>query len=222
MCLSAEVDLVAGVLLAGVGADAVRHVGRRSELPLAVLPFVFAVHQLTEAVVWWGLEQGGHPDLVSVSVWAYLLVAFVLLPLLVPVAVGALEPPAGRERVGVLVLLGGLVAGVLLVALVRGPVEATVRGSYVDYDVDLAYGGVVVVAYVAATCGALLASAYRDVRWYGLANLVVVLALVWLSQQALISLWCAWAAVTSVVIAVHLRRARRPPAMWRSSLSGLG
>ena len=37
-------------------------------------------------------------------------------------------------------------------------------------------------------------------------NLAAVGVLAWLDQVAFISLWCAWAALTSVAIAVHLRR----------------
>ncbi len=37
-----------------------------------------------------------------------------------------------------------------------------------------------------------------------------VAALTWLESSALTSLWCAWAAVTSVAIAAHLRRTHQP------------
>jgi hypothetical protein len=55
-------------------------------------------------------------------------------------------------------------------------------------------------------------------RWYGAANLVVVAALSWYASTAFISLWCLWAAITSVAIAAHLRFADRPhePALVRA------
>jgi hypothetical protein len=42
------------------------------------------------------------------------------------------------------------------------------------------------------------------------ANIVAVVALTWLQSSALTSLWCAWAAVTSVVIATYLRHDHPP------------
>jgi len=44
---------------------------------------------------------------------------------------------------------------------------------------------------------------------FGLWNVAAVAALVWLAQDGLTSLWCTWAAVTSIVIARHLRVSQR-------------
>jgi len=59
--------------------------------------------------------------------------------------------------------------------------------------------------YVVATCGALILSTDRVVAIYGWMNLVVVASLVVLFTSGIISLWCVWAAVTSIAIAIHLR-----------------
>ena len=90
-------------------------------------------------------------------------------------------------------------------AVVRGPIDAHVRNLHVEYSVALWHGGLLVALYVVATCGPLLVSSLRRVRWYGLANLAVAGGLAWLSQTAFISLWCLWAALTSVAIGIHLR-----------------
>jgi hypothetical protein len=42
---------------------------------------------------------------------------------------------------------------------------------------------------------------------YGALNPVAVAGLAWLTVAGFVSLWCAWAAVTSVIIALHLRAA---------------
>lgn len=206
MCFSPEVDLVAGIVIGAVGIDALRHVRRPAQLPLAILPMLFALHQLVEAVVWWSLQGTFPAALGQVAEWLYLTIAFGLLPVLVPFAVGALEPVSRRRVVGVFVAVGVVVAVVLMYAVVRGPIVSSVEGHHLEYHVDLAHGRWLVLLYVLATCGALLASAHRHVRVYGAVNLVMVILLAWLNQAALISLWCGWGAVTSVVIAAHLRR----------------
>jgi hypothetical protein len=94
-------------------------------------------------------------------------------------------------------------------AVVRGPVDAVIEGHHIAYTVDLWHGGLVVGLYVLATCGSLLASGHRQIRWLGAVNLVVLLLLAWVDQRAFISLWCAWAAVTSVLIAIWLRADER-------------
>ena len=207
MCFSAQADAVAGVTVGLVGIDALRHVRRPAERLLAAVPLVLARHQLIEAVVWWGLERQPPHGAWRPAAWLYLAIAFGIIPVLVPLAVGALEPEANRRRVAVFTAIGTTVAVVLMAALIRGPVVARIEGHHVDYRVDLWHGGLVVLLYVVATCGSLLMSDHQHVRWFGVVNLLAAVALAWLARSAFISLWCAWAAVTSVAIAVHLRYA---------------
>ena len=210
MCFSAEADLVAGIVIAGVGVDAVRHVSRREELPLASIPFVLAAHQLVESVVWRGLEGDASHTVGRAAIWAYLVIAFVVVPVLVPVALALLEPPGTRRRMYGFVALGAVVAAVLLRAMLQGPVVATIDAHHISYEVEVGRGGLVDALYVVATCGPMLTSSASRLRWYGVANLAAVVALAWFASSALISLWCLWAAVTSVAIALHLRTSDRP------------
>ena len=129
----------------------------------------------------------------------------VVVPVLVPLAVAAVEPAWIRRRVALPLAGGVLVAGVLFFALMRGPVGARITGHHVEYTVDVPLGTLIVGIYIASTCAALLFSHYRYVRRYGMLNLAIVVLLVVVDRTALISLWCAWAAITSVAIALHLR-----------------
>lgn len=205
MCFSAEVDLLAGLVIGAVGIDALRHVSHRDERPLAAIPVVLASHQVIEAFVWWNLDGRVSNALGRPALWLYLLIAFGVLPVLVPVAVASLEPKWHRPAITLFAAVGAAVAAMLMFAVLRGPAEASIEGRHIAYRVDLWQGDIVGAMYVIATCGSLLASERRPVRWFGAANLVAAAALTWLSEDGFISLWCLWAAATSVVIAAHLR-----------------
>src|SRR6195952_5888901 len=139
MCFSPQADLVGGVVLAVIGIDVALNVrNRRDHLAFAALPLLFATHQLTETFVWWGL-QGHVPSKVGlVATWLYLLFAFVLLPTYVPLAIRALEPPGRRRRImdGFLAL-GIVVSLLLLAAMLRGPVTASLGHDHVAYSIKL-------------------------------------------------------------------------------------
>lgn len=211
MCFSAQADLATGLVVGAIGVDVLRHTRRPAERVLAAIPIVLAGHSLMEAFVWLGLQHHVSPGVWRPALWLYLAVAFGVLPVLVPVAIGALEPESNRRRMAWFIAIGVGVAVLLTYPIVRGPIEATIQGHHIDYRVDLWHGGTLVFFYVVATCGSLLASQRQHVRLFGAANLVVACALVWLNKSGFISLWCFWAAITSASIAVHLRAAHPPP-----------
>jgi hypothetical protein len=213
VCFAPEADAVVGGIIVVVGVDALRHVGPRRQLALASLPLLFGLHQLTEAFVWWGLQDHVAHVVERIAIWAYLGFAFVMLPVLLPAAVALIERSTVRRR-AVLAFtgLGVVVAIALGTALVRGPVNAVIDGRHIVYHLGaLDAGSQWTALYVVATCGAMLACSDRDIAVLGLANLIVVPVLMWLTISGFVSLWCFWAAMASVVIAWHLRRSYEPP-----------
>jgi hypothetical protein len=209
VCFAAEADALVGAVVVAVGVDALRHVREPKQVPLAALPLLFGLHQLTEAFVWWGLQGHVAHNVERVATWMYLLFALAALPVLIAIAVGLVEPDRARQRViAAFGVLAAAVAIALLTAMFRGTLDAAIDGRHVEYSVDaLGYGGQLTGLYVVATCGALLASSYRDLATLGALNLVVVPLLMALTIGGFVSLWCFWAAIVSVVIDLHLRRA---------------
>ena len=206
MCLSPQADLVGGAVVVAIGVDALRHVQSRQEIPIATLPVLLGVHQLVETFVWWQLQGHVGARVGHAATWIYLFIAFVVLPPLVPWAIRSIElEPARRALMVPFVAVGAVVATVLLVSLVRDPVGATLETRHLAYDVGVPYGIVIVSAYVVATCGSLLVSGYRYIVVFGLVNLPVIALLAIAARSGFASLWCAWAAVTSTLIAAHLR-----------------
>ncbi len=179
MCFAPQADLVAGIGVTAIGVDTCRNIrGRSDHLLLATLPLILGVHELVEDFVWWGLQGHVPHEAGRVALWAYMFIAFVLLPVFVPLAVLVLEPTVGRKRKMVpFGVLGLAVSTVLLVAMLRGPIGATQHPWHLSYSIALHHAVVVVVLYVVAICGALLFSGYRHIVVFGLANLAVVIAL---------------------------------------------
>src|SRR4051812_28483700 len=127
MCFAPQADLVVGGIVTVVGVDALRHAREPREIPLAALPLLFGVHQLTEVFVWWGLQDRVAQSVEQAAMWAYLLFAFSVLPVLVPVAVGVLEQSRARRRViAAFGVLGAAVAIALTNAMLRDPMHAVI------------------------------------------------------------------------------------------------
>lgn len=173
---------------------------------LAVLPLVLGVHLLIETLVWWQLRGDVSHDIGRVATWLYLLIAMVIVPVLVPLAVMMLEPTRLR-RLTILpfVLLGIAVAIVLFVTMLHGPVTVRLGSYHLGYSIGLHSGFLVVGLYVLATCGSLLLSGYRDIVIFGLANTAAVIVLARLTADGFTSLWCFYAALACGAICLHMR-----------------
>lgn len=104
-----------------------------------------------------------------------------------------------------LLLLGVGVSFVLLLSLVVAPYGASIGGRYIAYEVSVNFSGLTGAAYAIAVCAPLLLSSHRRLVVFGAANVPVVAALSLLLSAGLISLWCVWAAVSSLVVARHVR-----------------
>jgi hypothetical protein len=210
MCFSPEGDLAGGLVVTAIGVDAVRHLrGRNNELLLATLPLLLGAHQIDESLVWFSL-QGHVPHLAGrIAMWIYLVIAFVVVPVIVPLAIWRLEPTARRRWTLVpFVALGVGVAIVLLVTMLHGPVTAKLGSYHLAYSIGLRHGLLIIGLYVVATCGSLLVSGYKHVVVFGLANLVVVVILAKLTADGFASLWCFYAALASGAISLHMRLAK--------------
>ena len=207
MCFSPQADVVGGLVVCAIGIDAVRHIRQRREfIALAWIPLLLGAHQFIEALVWLWLQGHVPRGIGHVALWAYLLIAFVVLPVVIPLAVIALEPTRRRKAMMVpFALTGTVIAVILFAAMVRGPVGVELAPYHLSYSIRIPDGLLIVALYVVAVCGPLLMSGYRNVVIFGAANLVAVIVIARLTISGFASVWCAWAAVSSAAIALHCR-----------------
>ncbi|RNL62010.1 hypothetical protein EFK50_09285 [Nocardioides marmoriginsengisoli] len=209
MCFSPEADLVAGVVVTAIGIDALRHVPRRELVPLASLPLVFGVHQLVETFVWWHL-RGDVPDCVGKpAAWIYVVMAMCLVPVLVPFAFARIGAIRSRLLATGLVACGIVSAVLLTIGLVRDSIRPEIDGHHIAYHVTTPWQVFTLGLYILAACGPALLANAAPLRLFGATNLLVVALLIWLAQSAVVSLWCVWAAVSSVLINLYVRRRAR-------------
>jgi len=215
MCFSVQADLVAGAVVLPLAVASLREVRHRRELPFALLPTIFCLHQLIEALVWAGTDGEVGSGLAHAAAVAYVVIALPLLPTYVPAAVILLEPRHRRRRVLPFLLLGIVVTVVLVVTLVGHGVTVHEHPHALVYEIGLPHAVLVTALYVVAVIGASLLSGYRSIVAFGILNLVGLSVVAVLYSQAFASVWCVYAALTSVLVLVHLYRRRRLPDVER-------
>ena len=212
MCFSPQADLVGGIVVSAIGIDVLRHRrGRNSHNVLCALPIVLGFHQFIEAFVWLSLQGHISPGLGRLAMWVYVSIAFVVLPMCVPAAVFVLERDKRRRMLmAPFVVLGIVIAGILLAAMIHGPVGVRLRPYHLSYTLSLGHAALIVSLYVVAVCGAWLLSSVPVVAVYGVANLFAVIVIAKLTVDGFASVWCGYAALTSAAIALYMRLPRQP------------
>ena len=210
MCFSATANFVGSGVLGAVGVVTLTKVKHRRELLFAALPMLFAVHQFMEGFVWLGLDGILSPAVAHDMGAAFMLYAQGLLPFLLPLSVLLFEPNAkSRSRMLPFLVLGGATTLYILWALTAFPLQLYVRGNSIVYINQATNNTAVAVLYVIATCGSLFFSKIKMMVIFGAANLAIVLVVMEVKRYAFTSLWCAYAAVASVIILAFFWRSHR-------------
>ena len=209
MCFSATANFVGSTVLGAVGVVTLTKVKHRRELLFAALPILFAIHQFIEGFVWLGLDGILSPVVAHDMGAAFMLYAQGLLPFLLPLSVLLFEPTANaRRRMLPFLILGGGTTLYILWAFTAYPLQLFVKGNSIVYINQATNNLTVAVLYVIATCGSLFFSKVRAMVIFGAANPAILLAVMELKRYAFTSLWCAYAAVASVIILAYF---------WKSS-----
>ncbi len=113
---------------------------------------------------------------------------------------GILSPAVAHD------VLGGATTLYILWALTAFPLQLYVRGNSIVYINQAANNTAVAVLYVIATCGSLFFSKIKMMVIFGAANLAILLVVLEVKRYAFTSLWCAYAAVASVIILAYFWR----------------
>ncbi len=204
MCFSAVANFTGSGVLGTIGVVTLTRVKHRRELLFASLPTLFAVHQFTEGFVWLGLDGVLSPAVTNAMAAAFMLYAQGLLPFLLPLSVVLFEPDArSRRRMLPFFAVGCLTALYILWALSAYPTQTFIRNNSIVYINPATNNTVVAVLYVIATCGSLLFSKVKDMVIFGLTNVAILLIVMAVKRYAFTSLWCAYAAIASVIILLY-------------------
>jgi hypothetical protein len=207
VCFSAIANFVGSGALGAIGVVTLTKVKHRRELLFASLPALFAIHQFIEGFVWLGLDGVLSPAVTHNMAAAYMLYAQGMLPFLLPLSVLLFEADGkSRRRMLPFLAIGGATTLYVLWALTAYPLQVYVKENSIVYINPATNNTAVAVLYVIATCGSLFFSKVRAMVIFGSANLAILLVVMEVKRYAFTSLWCAYAAIASLIILIYFWR----------------
>ena len=186
-----------------VGTLTLKAAQRRRELPVAAIPLLFAIQQLSEGVIWLTFSSDA-PLLNAVMTHVYSFFSHVLWPVYVPLAVLLIEPAGWRQRTLLAFVAAGFAVGVyLLYSLVAYPVVSRATGQHIEYVSPHFFAAAVMTLYLLATTVSPIFSTHRMLKVFGGLALMSFAAAYFFYARWFISVWCFFAALLSAVIYLH-------------------
>jgi hypothetical protein len=218
MCFSATASLSVGLVLIPVGIYSMKLAVR---LPggfglLALIPLLFGLQQILEGFVWLGLASG---DAFATRSAALGFNFFSLLFWLVwvPLCCYSIEPSALKRKLFSLLLILGLTHGLMMylpLLLYKDWLSVEIVGNSIQYNARLLHDDYMPVIflqilYTLSILAPFLLSSNGYVKIFGV---IVFSSLIYTQlhfNYALISVWCYFAAVSSIYIPFMIIRSSK-------------
>ncbi|NHE58845.1 DUF6629 family protein [Cyclobacterium plantarum] len=203
MCFSAGASFGASILLGTIGIASIQKTKNLQSLPFASIPMFFALQQIMEGMLWIGL--GEHVD----SNWRFfptlIFLGFsqVLWPIWVPLSILFLENNQTRRKVlSVLLLIGISVSCYFLYCMIAFDFSAEIRSGHIKYTLDFPvflekWSGA--FYFLPIVLSPFLAGR-KEIRFLGIAVLISFLITMIFFSDYLISIWCFFAALLSILV----------------------
>lgn len=209
MCFSTAASFGASALLTGATIVAVRKSQKPAQWAFAAIPGIFAVQQFTEGFVWLSLSNESFAQWTQTAAFWFLFFAEVLWPAWIPLAMILMEKDRWRRRILYTLLgLGLLFSMQALYGLAAYPFSARISDHHIQYHLDAPFvlTTFTAVAYGLATVVPTFISSVSRMWLVGLPIAASFWVAKFLYPHYVISVWCYFAAIISVIVVYVLVR----------------
>jgi hypothetical protein len=215
MCFNAGASITAGVLLTVVGTETLRKVHKPAQIAFASIPIVFAFQQFSEGALWLTAGKPGFESIQAIATTVFLIMAQVIWPLVVPIAVLLMEHNKIRKRIlWALVGVGAIAAAYYAYSMTFFHAYAETSNLHIEYKTrDPAPLGILGIAgiasYLIATLVPFFVSSIKRTYILGIIIGLSFLVSIIFFRLYLTSVWCFFAAVISFLIYYTIRSSHR-------------
>jgi hypothetical protein len=205
MCFSAEASFAGGVIISAIGVATVRKVHKPSQILFSSIPLFFGIQQITEGMLWLTLPLTDYEGLRHVSTYVFLVMAQVIWPVMIPLAVLFMEVSEKKKKYIVgLLFVGTSLSIYYAVCLLSFNVYPQIQGYHIFYGNDFPKSPVFTIVsfifYLIATITPLFVSSIKRTHMLGILMTLSCLVTGIFFTQYLLSVWCFFAALISAVI----------------------
>ena len=211
MCFTPTASFIAGGALIGTGVVTRKLANTKGEKLFSIFPFIFAIQQFLEGMLWMVLLGKWPQALKAFSITGFLTVAILVLPVLVPLTVFKLERDKLRKKILLIFLVGGILfSTVILTLYLQSSVGAEIQNLHINYysssiPISAVTFDILVMFYLILVVVPFLVSSDKRLKIGGFFIVVAYAITQYFYAQVFVSVWCFFVALGSVAIYFYLR-----------------
>jgi len=195
MCFSAPVSFSASAVLTALGSVLIYKTKSKKLLPLAIIPFCFAIQQGAEGLIW---LQIGH---LTYAKNIFLFFAYSFWPIWFPFSFWVAEKVDQKKKVLLFCLGMGLVVSLFCTSLIPyvTPIYYRCGIHYMDdLNISMLTTYAMVMSFIIATVAPFLISSLKKSSLLGIVSFFGAITIGILDRISFASLWCFYMAVASL------------------------
>lgn len=205
MCFSTTASFVSGTVLTVIGITTVKKTKELSYLLFAAIPFIFAAQQFSEGFVWLSLSNSNNSLIQQIPITIFMTIAIAIWPAWVPISIFLLEPKGNRKIVlGIISGIGVLISIISMYYLLNYKFSAHITDYHIKYEFNIIYEGylklLVGLLYLIPTVISHFVSSIKKVNIMGILVISSYLITKILFNDYIISMWCFFSAIISIMI----------------------
>ncbi|MXS82585.1 DUF6629 family protein [Nitrosomonas oligotropha] len=212
MCFSAEASFIVSGTLFVVGITTIRKTVYSKDLPVALIPLIFATQQLVEGLLWISLSHNGTTQSQFWLSNIFGVFIGIIWPLFAPFAVYQAETDGMRKKIIAFTGIAGLGLAIYTAAgLVNEPIVAEIVHHSIHYKHHVSSHQLVITLYLLATCVPFIFSSYKHLYLAGIIITTGFFVAYFTYLETFASVWCFFAAIASALIYFYfVHRIKKP------------
>ena len=201
MCFSASASFTVGASLLIPGFIAIKRTTAPGMLAFSSMPFVFCLHQTAEGCLWLSLTNPDFSSWYQPALYTYSFISQPFWPVWVPLIIWLMEPDKGRKKILSFFLALGVASCIyMLYCLLSFRISAVAEHGHIRYYRDFPNLAIMrPVNFITIALTPFLSTLRHMKLLAGVMLASLILSYIFFTNY-LISVWCFFAAILSVLI----------------------
>jgi len=210
MCFSATASFAVGAGLLGPGIYAIKRTKSPGMLAFACTPLLFSFHQIAEGCLWLSLTNPDFASLYKPALYGYSFISQPIWPIWTPLIMWLMETDKKRKQILYYFFLLGIAASLyMFYCLINYDISGVVENCHIRYYRDFPYLNIMRPVNFLLIGITPFLSTLHYTKLLAAAMMASLIITYFFFTNYLISVWCFFAAILSLLIILVINSNRK-------------